>query len=237
MIKFLAADLHTHTDVSRHGYSTVFENILEAKEAGHFAIGISNHGPALKDGAPEGHFRNMGAIPQTVDGIRVYRGAELNIVDYEGHIDLSEDTIKNRLDYTIASLHEDVITPGSVNDHTNAYLAIAENPLVDIIGHSGTSSFTYDYEKVIPEFGKNGKLVELNEASFRVRKSSIQNCREIARLCRKYKVPVIVSSDAHFCKYIGGYGQVLEMLNSLDFPKELVMNSTRERLETWFKNK
>ncbi len=237
MIKGLAADLHTHTDVSRHGYSTVYENITAAKEAGLFAVGISNHGPASEDGAPEGHFRNLRVIPETVDGIRVFRGAELNIVDFKGTIDLSRDTIENRLDYTIASLHEDVTAPGSILDHTNAYLAIAGNPLVDIIGHSGTGCFAYDYEQVIPEFGRNGKLVEINEATFRVRRGSAENCRKIAGLCMKYGVSIIVNSDAHFCKSVGVFQEALQMLDSLKFPKELIINSSMERLLKWFADK
>ncbi len=237
MIKHLAADLHTHTDISRHAYSTVYEIITAAKDFGLMAVGISNHCPAHPDGAPEGHFRNLRVIPEWVDGIRVYRGAELNFTDFEGEIDLSPDTIMNRLDYTIASFHDDVIPPGSVKDHTKAYLHAAENPLVDIIGHSGTACYEYDYERVIPEFGKNGKVVEINEGTFHVRKSSADNCRTIARLCMKYSVPVIVSSDAHFCRSVGVFEEALSMLNSLDFPEELVVNADMKQLESWFLHK
>ena len=237
MIKHLAADLHTHTDISRHAYSTVNEIITAAKDSGLMAVGISNHCPAHPDGAPEGHFRNLRAIPEWVDVIRVYRGAELNFTNFEGEIDLSPDTIINRLDYTIASFHDDVIPPGSVEDHTRAYLHAAENPLVDIIGHSGTACYEYDYERVIPEFGKNGKVVEINEGTFRVRKSSADNCRTIARLCMKYSVPVIVSSDAHFCRSVGVFDEALSLLNSLNFPKELVVNADMKQLESWFLHK
>jgi len=237
MIKHLAADLHTHTNISRHAYSTVYEIITAAKDLGLLAVGISNHCPAHPDGALEGHFRNLRVIPEWVDGIRVYRGAELNFTNFEGEIDLSPDTIINRLDYTIASFHEDVITPGSVKDHTGAYLRAAENPLVDIIGHSGTACYEYDYERVIPEFGKNGKVVEINEGTFHVRKSSADNCRTIARLCMKYSVPVIVSSDAHFCRNVGVFEEALSMLNSLDFPEELVVNADMKQLESWFLHK
>lgn len=237
MIKDIIADLHTHTDVSSHAYSTLHENIISAREAGLFALGISNHGPALPDGAPEGHFRNLRVLPETVGGVRIYRGAELNIVDYDGNIDLSPDTIENRLDYTIASLHEDVIAPAGMEEHTRAYLKAAENPLVDIIGHSGTRGYAYDYERVIPEFGKHGKLVEINEGTFRVRKSSIENCMRIAQLCKKYKVSVILSSDAHFCSHVGRFEEAVHMLNHIDFPEELVVNADRKRLESWFLNK
>ncbi len=233
MIKHLAADLHTHTDISRHAYSTVYEIITAAKDSGLMAVGISNHCPAHPDGAPEGHFRNLRVIPEWVDSIRVYRGAELNFTNFEGEIDLSPDTIINRLDYTIASFHDDVIPPGSVEDHTRAYLRAAANPLVDIIGHSGTACYEYDYERLIPEFGKNGKVVEINEGTFRVRKSSAQNCRTIARLCMKYSVPVIISSDAHFCRSVGVFDEALSLLNSLDFPEELVVNADLKQLESW----
>ena len=237
MIKHLAADLHTHTDISSHAYSTVYEIITAAKDSGLMAVGISNHCPAHPDGAPEGHFRNLRVIPEWVDGIRVYRGAELNFTNFEGEIDLSPDTIINRLDYTIASFHDDVIPPGSVADHTRAYLRAAENPLVDIIGHSGTACYEYDYERVIPDFGKNGKVVEINEGTFRVRKSSADNCRVIARLCMKYSVPVIVSSDAHFCRSVGVFDEALSLLNSLNFPEELVVNADMKQLESWFLHK
>ena len=58
---------------------------------------------------------------------------------------------------------------GTIEEHTVAYMALAENKRVDIIGHSGTEVFKYDYEKVI-------------------RKFAIQNCMTIARLCKKYGV-------------------------------------------------
>lgn len=237
MIKHLTADLHTHTDVSKHGYSTIYENIMAAKAAGLTHVGISNHGPAHEDGAPEGHFRNLRVIPEMVEGIRVYRGAELNITDYNGSIDLSEDTIKNRLDYTIASFHDDVIQPGMMEDHTRAYLTLAANPLVDIIGHSGTRSFSYDYERVIPEFGKYGKAVEINEATFHVRKDSQENCMRIARLCALHKVFVMVNSDAHFCKLVGVFSSALEMLHEINFPEELIVNGNGKRLEAWLQRK
>ena len=237
MIKCLAADLHTHTDVSRHGYSTVYEMIVSAKEAGLFAIGISNHGPAHPDGAPLTHFRNLREIQNEVESVLVYRGVELNILDYQGTLDVGAETIKDRLDYTIASFHEDVITPGVETDHTSGYLAVASNPLVDIIGHSGTASFAYDYERVIPVFGLYGKVVEINEATFRVRKESVSNCERIARLCMKHKVSIIVSSDAHFCKRVGACEESLRLLNRISFPEELIVNRSKESLTAWFLEK
>ena len=110
---------------------------------------------------------------------------------------------------------------------------MAKDPRVRVIGHCGMQSFRFDYEKVIPEFGRYGKLVEINNNSFRVRKSAVANCREIAKLCKKFEVPVIVNSDAHFCTQVGKAEQALRMLEEIGFPEELVVNSSWERFEAY----
>ena len=53
----------------------------------------------------------------------------------------------------------------------------------------------------------------------------------------KYSVSVIVSSDAHFCRSVGQFDEALAMLNSLNFPKQLVVNADMEQLESWFLRK
>ena len=58
-------------------------------------------------------------------------------------------------------------------------------------------------------------------------------CRKIARLCMQYDVRVCVDSDAHFCANVGEVPKALEMLDSIDFPPELIVNSTFERFEAY----
>ncbi|MDO5416407.1 MAG: phosphatase [Lachnospiraceae bacterium] len=233
MIKGIAADLHTHTNVSQHAYSTAYENIVAASRLGLYAVGISDHGPAMEDGAGEGHFRNLRVLPRMVEGVRVLRGAEANILDFNGNVDLSDNTRRERLDYCIASFHEDVCRPGTTAEHTAAYLALAEMPGIQIIGHSGTACFAYDYEMVIRRFRETGKIVEINEASFHVRPGSIENCRKIAMLCKKYEVRIVVDTDSHFCSLIGRAPMSLELLNSMDFPEKLVINANVENMARW----
>ena len=52
----IVADLHTHTIASTHAYSTVYEMVRGAKAKGLIAIGITDHGPDMKDGPHEWHF-------------------------------------------------------------------------------------------------------------------------------------------------------------------------------------
>lgn len=234
MIERIAADLHTHTCVSQHAYSTLYENIQMAERHGLCALGVTDHTPAMNDGADIGHFWNLQVIPRKVDGIYILRGAELNICDFNGKVDLPENVLREKLDYSVASMH-DLLEPGTVDDHTQAYLALAENPLVHIIGHSGTVKYAYDYETVIKRFAQTGKIVEINEASYIVRKSSAENCRKIAQLCKKYGVRLSVDTDAHFCALVGIVPNSLRMLNEIDFPEELIINANKSNLKKWMK--
>lgn len=237
MIKEIVADLHTHTHISEHAYSSIYENISVAAQKKLIAIGITDHGPNMKDGAQLGYFRNLRVISHRVKGVRVLRGIEANIIDYDGNIDISNDTLCERLEICIASFHEDVIRPGTIEQHTNAYLKIAEHPYIDIIGHSGTNCYKFDYERVIRQFALTEKVIEINEASFKVRVASIKNCKNIAEICKKYKVPIVINTDSHFCECIGQAPESIKMLNEIEFPSELVINSSKENLEKWLKKK
>ena len=232
----IAADLHCHTIASVHAYSTLRENIEAAKKKDLYALGITDHGSGAPDSPPLSYFENLISLPNEVDGIQLYRGVEANIMDYEGNLDLPERVLK-KLDIVIASFHKTCIKPGTVMEHTKAYLRIAENPYVDIIGHSGSVDFAYDYERVIPVFGKNHKLVEINAHTFICRKESIENCKKIALLCKRFCVPVIVNSDAHSEFEVGQCKKAEAMLMELDFPEELVVNSEQERIKSYLKEK
>ena len=42
-----------------------------------------------------------------------------------------------------------------------------------------------------------------------------------------------MDSDAHFCANVGEVPKALEMLDSIDFPPELIVNSTFERFKAY----
>ncbi len=231
----LETDTHTHTVASSHAFSTVLELAEFASQRGMKAIAVTDHGQAMPDGAHSWHFGSLRTLPRYIRGVRVLHGAEANILDYEGHIDIIK-RYQKELDWLIASFHEPCCAPGTLEQHTQAYLALAENPEIDVIGHSGRGVYRYDYEKVIPVFKKKGKLVEINSHSFD-KKDAPANCRQIALLCKKYEVPVVVNSDAHSCFSVGDVGKALDMLKEIDFPEELIVNRTFESLAAWILKK
>ncbi len=230
----IIADTHCHTLASTHAYSTLTEVVRAAADKGLLCVGITDHGRAMPGAPREWYFDNLDVVPDVLFGVRVLRGIEANIIDFEGKLD-ERTRILGQLDWVIASMHEPTMKSGSADDYTRAWLCAAENPLVHVIGHSGSPAFPFDYERVIPVFGQKGKLVEINQNTFFARRDSLENCRMIARLCKEHGVRVVVNSDSHFHTGVGEVGEALELLASVDFPEELVVNSSRERFDAYLR--
>lgn len=231
----IIADLHCHTHASIHAYSSLRENIEAARRSGLSALAITDHGIGCEDSPPDSYFQNLTSLPRYVDGLLLLRGVEANIMDFNGELDMPESTL-DLLDIVIASFHTNCVLSGTVEQHTDAYLAIARNPIVHIIGHCGSAEFLFDYERVIPVWKQYRKVVEFNAHTFICRKEAIPNCRQIALLCKKYELPVVINSDAHSEFELAQCDAVYQMLNDIDFPESLILNIDRDRICRYFKS-
>lgn len=235
MYKVLA-ETHCHTIASTHAYSTISEIFSYASKNGIEAVAITDHGPLLPDGAHEWHFGNLREMPRFIDGVMLIRGIEANILDFDGNTDIP-NIYRSRMELVIASMHDGLLEPSTVETHTKCWLELAKNPYVDIIGHCGQDIFKFDYERVIPEFKKYNKAVEINNHSFEFRKGSLENCKEIALLCKKHKVNIVLSSDAHYVTNICNTRLSSPVLESIDFPEELILNTNAKKLISWLESK
>ncbi len=229
-------DTHTHTCASVHAYSTIQENARRAFDAGMEAIAMTDHAPAIPDGVHPWHFLNLKTVPREICGVKILYGAEVNILDLEGNIDLDDDILK-KLDVVNASIHRPCYKDYGAADNTSAYMAVMENPFIDIICHSGAPDMAYDYETVIGEAKKKHKLIEINNHSFYARKASIPNCKKIAQICKEKEVGIVVSSDAHISFDIGEYAPALDMLKEISFPEKLVINRDLKSFEEFMSEK
>lgn len=233
----IIADLHTHTNVSAHAFSTLHEMAGGAKTAGMLAFAMTNHGPAMPDGAHEWHFANMDILPRKMEGVTLIRGIEFNICAPTGSIDMMQKKCLHPVEFALASFHECCFPPSTKQNHTEALENILKNPLVNAFGHLGNPNFSFDMEHIISKCNEYGKLIEINNNSVNVRRGSKENCAEIARLCKKYQVPVVVDSDSHVEYTIGRMDVAKALLEEIDFPEELVVNSSMERLDAYFKGR
>ena len=237
-MKYLS-DLHTHTIVSGHAYTTLMENINYCSEKGIKILGTSEHAPSMPGAPHYWYFANLKILPRFINDVIILKGCEANILDVDGNIDLPEDGMKN-LDYIIASFHEPVFAPNkSKEENTMAVLNVIDRfDKVEILGHLGNPNFELDYETIVKKAKSKDIMIEINNSSLlgSSRVGSDVNCKKIALLCKEYGTKVILSSDAHINTCIGNFSKGIELFKEINMPEELIMNDP-DKLVAHFKNK
>jgi len=236
----ILTDLHTHTSANTHAYSTLLENAKHAEEIGLELIAMTNHGPAVPDGAHEFHFWNMDIIPREIHGVTILRGIEANVMDIEGTLDIYKLNIP-KIELVLATIHEietiesHIFNPKNEKEFIKVYENLAKNPLVDIIGHINRTPFVSNLDYVIPMLNENGKVIEINpQCSTPKRKQELMNLIDI---CLRHKVNIAVSSDAHFCQGVGDFQGIDNYLTEIGYPEELVINRNKESVLQWLSQK
>jgi len=225
----IIADLHTHSSFCDHAFSTIEENARAAARRGLRFMGTTEHTSSIPGSPSSIYFRSLLTnYPDELFGVKIIKGAEVNIIDQTGKLDLG-NAIMNMLHLVIASMHDLCFKPIDIEAHTEAWLAVARNPLVDIIGHCDNPKYIFDHERVIPEFAARGKIVEINNHSAIARPGSEEHCRKIIKMLKKHRVRIVVSSDAHHYSRVGVFDNVLAMLRESDYPRELILNADYER--------
>ena len=192
-------------------------------------IAFTEHGPAMPGAPLSIYFANMSVFPESIFGVKILRGAEANVIDHKGKIDL-EDCVLKKLDFVIAGLHDVVLPVGSVTANTDAIIGAMANPFVDAISHPGNPYFPIDIPEVVRCAKEYGKLLELNNSSIKVRPGSSENCYKIAELCAEAEIPVVCGSDCHISFDVGNFDSVLGILEKARFPEKLVLNASSEAL-------
>ena len=228
-------DTHCHTISSGHAYSTIAEMAARAAEIGLKLIAMTDHGPAMPDAPGKTHFRNLRILPDRIDGIEILKGAEANILNFDGELDLP-DTILQELELVIASLHLPCIKPGSRRENTQALIRAVSNPFVHVLGHTGNPLYPIEMAEVVKAVKDHRKLIEINNSSLQphsFRKGSRDNCLKILELCRDMEVPVVLGSDAHVAWDVGNFNKAENLLNTLAVPEHLVLSTNAERLKKY----
>lgn len=82
-------DVHTHTIASGHAYSTMNEMIKAASEKGLSLYGITEHTSGVPGSCNDLYFTNLKVVPRKLFGIEILLGAEINILDETGKLDLA----------------------------------------------------------------------------------------------------------------------------------------------------
>ena len=230
-MKKISLDVHTHTIMSGHAYSSLQEMVVAAQQKNLDILGITEHAPGIPGTCNPIYFRNLHVVPRQMGNLRLLLGAELNILDTKGTLDLDEFYYK-KLDIRIAGIHLLCWEGGTIEENTQGMINAICNPWTQIISHPGDGTAELLFEPIVLAAKESKTLLEINNSSLNPRRnkeSALKNNLEILRLCKKYEVPVVLGSDAHISYSIGDFGFIWPLLQETEFPDKLIMNYEPER--------
>ena len=231
MLKIIA-DLHTHTLASGHAYGTIRENAQAASEHGLTVLGTSEHGPGIPGTCDPLYFVNLRCVPDELYRVRILRGSEINVLE-GGKLSL-EDRYVDYLDYAIAGIHPHCYQVTDAVTNTKDVIGCMQaHRKVRFISHPDDDRIPMDYEMLVKGARDHGVALEVNNSSlvepvFRI--NSRGNYHTMLELCEKYRVPVIVNSDAHDPSAVGKVNLALDMMEAYGFDQSLILNTDEKKL-------
>lgn len=228
-------DSHTHTIASGHAYNTITEMVQAAAAKGLELLAITEHTKNMPGTCNDLYFLNLKVLPRKMQGIEVLFGAEVNIIDLEGTLDMSPRLLE-KMDVTIASMHSPCIKPGTMAENTNAYLKAVEHPLINIIGHPEDGRYPVDFDTLAAAAKEHHVLLEMNNSSLRpdcARTNGRENYIKMLEVCKKYKTPIIMNSDSHWSGDVGNISNTMPLIQETGFPEELIVNRSVEEYKKY----
>jgi len=229
----ILADIHTHCIASGHGsHDTITDMARAAAERSLRVLGLSDHGPATPGAADSSYFRNLLLAERKRFGVQLFYGAELNILNENGDVDL-DDSLIRALDYAFISIHPQTFRAGTADSNTTAYIHAMKHPGIRFLGHPDDGRFPVDHERLLSAARENHIYPEINNASLMpdaYRADGLRNSMRILSLCKKMQLPILLSSDSHGKKHIGDMKYIMPLLVECDFPQRLIINSDLELL-------
>jgi acetyl-CoA acyltransferase len=194
--KDLRGDLHTHTDLT-DGVATLADMIAAAAARGYEYYAVTDHAPNLvMQQMTDEKILNQRAELSVVDshGMTLLHGAELNIAA-DGSVDWDADFLAG-FDLCVASVHSSFGQDRAVM--TARFIAAAENPYVNIIGHPLTRKLgrrppvDVDLDALFEACARTGTALEINASPAR-----LDLPPEYLAAARAAGVKFAIDTDAH----------------------------------------
>lgn len=223
-------DFHIHTVASGDGFGTIKEILNAAKNRGFKIIAITDHGPRMAASSHYYYFESLiDNLPETEDGIKIYPGAEANIVDEDGGLDLPEKTIR-RLKFLIASFHTFSWEDRGIEVNTKALKACLNRYNVKSIAHLNKPFYEIDIGEIIPLLLQKETAVEINNKALKNNENDWPRFKNIILRCRDAGVKFIVTSDAHYPDQVGSFESAIKFIEYCGILEEDILNTSWDRM-------
>lgn len=228
----LVLDIHTHTLVSGHAYGTIREMAEAAGEKGLELLGISEHAPGIPGTVDPIYYSNLKVIPRQICGVEILHGCEINVL-HGGKLSLEQKYI-DFLDYAIVGIHGLCYENEGKEKNTANLIACMQNEKVFFVSHPDDDHTPLDYELLVQAAKEYHVALEVNNSSLHKqdrRLNCLANYYTMLGLCRRYEVPVIVSSDAHDPGWVGEFSLAETLLDKIGFDEGLILNTSADKLK------
>lgn len=230
-MKKMIGDLHTHTIVSGHAYGTIRENAQAAAEMGMQVLGITEHAPGIPGTCDPFYYGGFAVLPDTLYGVDMLYGCEINVLN-DGTLSLEQKYI-NYLDYAIVGIHCLCYTDEGREGNTSNLIECMKNDKVRIVSHPDDDHTPLNYERLVSAAKQYHVALEVNNSSL-LKEEKRLNCRENYRVmlkeCERQGVPIVIDSDAHDPSRVGRFQLAEEMVESLHFDENLILNTDKDKL-------
>lgn len=229
-------DLHTHTTASGHAYSSIREMAASAAQNGLKLLGITEHAPAMPGTCHEFYFQNYRVFDRNAYDVPILFGAELNILDENGSVDLPLKLVET-LDLAIASIHPPCVRYMNEHETTQTYIAVMQNPHIQIIGHPDDGRYPVNYDELARAAKDTNTLLEVNNSSLRpdsYRPNAKNNYMKMLDACVRHGTMIVMDSDAHIDYDVANRTYSAPLIEELHFPESLIVNTDLNKLTKYF---
>ena len=225
-------DIHTHTIASGHAYGTIREMAFEAGQRGIRLLGLTEHAPGTPGTCDPLYFRNLKVVPKELYGVKIVHGCEINVLN-GGRLSLDEEYFKY-ISYGIVGIHMICYENAGIKKNTENLIACMKHPKVHFVSHPDDDHTPLDYDELVPAAREYGVALEVNNSSL-VKKEKRLNCcenyRKMLELCTQYGTQVFIGSDAHDPSWVGEFSLARELISSVGFDEELIINNDIGKFE------
>jgi DNA polymerase (family 10) len=203
----IRGDLHCHTTAS-DGKNSIREMAEAARDLRYDYIAISDHSKSqtvaggLDEEALAKHLDEIDRINEELDGIRILKSSEVDILE-DGGLDY-EDSVLEKLDLVVAAIHskfdldEEAQTGRIIRAMDNRHVDIIAHPTGRLIGER--RPYAVNMEDLIEAAAKRGCFLELNAHPMRLDLNDVHS-----RMAKEAGVRVSIGTDAHST---GGLGNI-----------------------------
>ncbi len=227
----LTYDMHIHSIRSLCGTMTLGEIVATAASKGLRGICVTDHGMAME--VPRFQFHIFcKRYPDMVDGVRVYKGIELNVLDETGRLDVPNELIPI-FDYIAVGLHpvEPLLPDRGAEANTDALLTtLRVNPWIDALAHPTQRSHPLEFQRLLPAMAAEGIAFEVNECNLRYGKTTVEATAEALAAAVVHGVPIVANSDAHVFHELGEDDHINRVFQMADLDPIIAVNATEETL-------